>query len=85
VLGVIFTALVYSFNESLFYVFLKILNIEFLVLLVKIVKELSLVLDIFVDTEECWNFLGDNMNKIFSWQIFKKDLGSFSSMFREII
>ena len=50
VLGIILAALVYLLDESLFDIFFKELDVEFLVLPVEIVQKVSLVFDVSINS-----------------------------------
>jgi hypothetical protein len=70
----------YLLDQPISDIFIQVLNVEILILLVEVKKKLLFVLHFFVNPQECWNFVRQNVNKVFIRQILKQNLAPFSSV-----
>ena len=80
VLVVLSTDRFYLLDQPISDIFVKILDVEILVLLVEIKKQLLFVLHFLVDSQESWNFLRQNVYQVFVGQVFEQNLGSFGAI-----
>ena len=83
--SVVLAALVYLLDQSLLDIFFEELDVKLLVLSVKVLQQLSLVLDVSVDSQEGWDLFRHDMDQVFTRQILQKYMASFDSMFRKIV
>ena len=51
------TDLFYLLDKSLTDIFVQVLDVEVLVLFIKIKKKLFFKLDLLIDSQKCWNFI----------------------------
>ena len=72
--------LFYLLDESVANILVKVLHIEVLVLLVEVLQQSGLILDLLVDSQECGDLLGQDMDEVLVGQIFQEDLASFSAV-----
>ena len=72
--------LFYLLDQAITNVLVEVLHIEILILLVEVLQQLCLVLDLFVNSQECWDLLRENMDQVLIGQVFEKDLASLSSV-----
>mgnify|MGYP007072169328 FL=1 len=71
----------YLLDQPVSDIFIKVFDVEVLVLLIKVKKQLLFVLDILVNSQESWNFLRQNVDQVLVAQVFEQNLGSFSAIF----
>jgi hypothetical protein len=71
----------YLLDQPVSDIFIKVFDVEVLVLLIKVKKQLLFVLDILVNSQESWNFLRQNVDQVLFAQVFEQNLGSFSAIF----
>lgn len=75
----------YLLDQSVSDIFIEVLNVEILILFIEIKEQLLFVLNFLVDSQECWNFLREDMHQVLIGQVFEQNLGSFSAIFCEPI
>jgi len=71
----------YLLDQPVSHIFIKVFDVEVLVLLIKVKKQLLFVLDILVNSQESWNFLRQNVDQILVAQVFEQNLSSFGAIF----
>jgi len=66
---VLLTHLFYLLDQSVSNIFIQVLDVEILILLIKIKEQLLLILDLLIDSQKCGDLVRQNMYQVLLGQV----------------